>query len=46
MTMDEATGILGIVRYQFFIDVDVSRLVTRGELIIAYDNWELCVCEN
>ena len=46
MTMDEATGILGIVRYQFFIDVNVSRFTTRDELIIAYDNWELCVCEN
>ena len=42
MTLDEATGILGIVHYQFFIDVDVSRLVTRDELITAYDTWELC----
>ena len=42
MTLDEATGILGIVHYQFFIDVDVSRLVTRDELITAYDEWELC----
>lgn len=42
MTLDEATGILGTVRYQFFIDVDVSRLVTRDELITAYDTWELC----
>lgn len=42
MTLDEATGVLGIVHYQFFIDVDVSRLVTRDELITAYDEWELC----
>ena len=42
MTLDEATGVLGIVHYQFFIDVDVSRLVTRDELITAYDTWELC----
>ena len=41
MTLDEATGVLGIVHYQFFIDVDVSRLVTRDELITAYDEWEL-----
>lgn len=41
MTMDEATGVLGIVHYQFFIDVDVSRLVSRDELITAYDEWEL-----
>ena len=42
MTLDEATGILGIVQYQFFVDVDVTRLVTRDELITAYDTWELC----
>lgn len=41
MTLDEATGILGTVRYQFFIDVDVSRFTTRGELITAYDEWWL-----
>ena len=42
MTIPEAVAILGTVRYQFFTDVDVSRLVTRGELITAYDEWELC----
>ena len=42
MTIPEAVAILGTVRYQFFTDVDVSRLVTRDELITAYDTWELC----
>ena len=42
MTIPEAVAILGTVRYQFFNDVDVSCLVTRDELIIAYDEWELC----
>ena len=42
MTIPEAMAILSTVRYQFFIDVDVSRLVTRDELITAYDEWELC----
>lgn len=42
MTLDEATGILGIVQYQFFVDVDVSRFTTQDELITAYDEWELC----
>ena len=41
MTLDEATGILGIVQYQFFVDVDVTRFTTRDELITAYDTWEL-----
>lgn len=42
MTIPEAMAILGTARYQFFTDVDVSRLVTRDELITAYDEWELC----
>lgn len=46
MTLDEATGILGTVRYQFFVDVDVSRFTTRDELVTAYGEWELCACEN
>lgn len=41
MTMAEATEILGIVQYQFFIDVDVTRFTTQGELVTAYNNWEL-----
>lgn len=41
MTIPEAMAILSTVRYQFFTDVDVSRLVTRDELITAYDEWEL-----
>lgn len=41
MTLDEATGILGVVQYQFFVDVDVSRFTTRDELITAYDEWWL-----
>ena len=41
MTLDEATGILGTVRYQFFVDVDITRFTTRDELIIAYDEWWL-----
>lgn len=45
MTMAKATEILGIVQYQFFIDVDVSRFTTRDELITAYDEWWLR-CEN
>lgn len=45
MTMNEATEILGIVQYQFFVDVDISCYTTRDELITAYNNWEL-QCEN
>ena len=41
MTIPEAMAILGTARYQFFTDVDVSRLVTRDELITAYDEWWL-----
>ena len=41
MTMAEATEILGVVQYQFFIDVDVSRFTTRDELFTAYSDWEL-----
>lgn len=41
MTIPEAVAILGTVRYQFFVDVDVTRFTTRDELITAYDTWEL-----
>lgn len=41
MLIPEAVAILGTVRYQFFIDVDVSRFTTRDELITAYDEWWL-----